>query len=480
VNLTLADVERCLSSMAEEGHETIAITSVQTDSRTVGKGDLFFCIDGEKFDGHEFAAQAAKSGAAGIVASRMLADLGVPVIMVRNTTTALGRLAACWRDTCGAKLVAVTGTAGKTTVKEMLSVVVSEKFTTAKNYRNFNNQIGLPLSMLKADCTQDIWIMELGISVRGDMEELAPIASPDLAVITNVGPGHLEGLGNEAGVALAKTSLLKYLRQSGTAVISQDYPLLWDAARELVDNPVGFSGLPYDQTHESTWNDTFEKTECDYVASFLAAEANGWGRFRLRTPDGDGEITAPFCGDHFAENLACVAAAAHQLGLTREDVIKGISTLKTDSQRFCCKGSDSVLVIDDSYNANPLSMAHSLKTAAKMAGARPLVLVLGDMRELGEETSMRHEELGRLVRDMDPKAFFYKGSLQEDVRRGLNGSIHLSEVHSPEEFIQAWNDLELDEAVVLVKGSRSLKMETFAGALCKRLNTIAGTEETPR
>lgn len=448
--------------MAEEGHEDIVINSVKTDSRTVDKGDLFFCIDGDNFDGHEFAAQAAKSGAAGIIASRILDDMAAPVIMVRNTTEALGRIAACWRDTCGAKLVAVTGTAGKTTVKEMLFAVVSQKFTAAKNYRNFNNQIGLPMSMLKANCEQDLWIMELGISVRGDMEELAPVACPDIALITNVGPGHLEGLGDEAGVAVAKTALLKYLRQTGTAIVCMDYPLLWDAAREIVAAPVGFSSV---------------QPDAPYFASFLGTEADGTGRFRLCTPEGDGEFSAPFCGQHYAENLAGVAAAAHELGLTRDDVIKGVATIKADSQRFCCKLSGDVLVIDDTYNANPLSMARSIETAAEMAGDRPLVLVLGDMRELGGEARQRHEELGRLVTTIAPHAFFFKGEHTNDVICGLGEGDTVTEVTSPDEFIAAWRDMGLTRAVVLVKGSRSLKMEEFANALCREGGDTAGAEE---
>ncbi len=216
--------------------------------------------------------------------------------------------------------------------------------------------------------------MELGISVKGDMEELAPIASPDIAVITNAGPGHLEGLGDTAGVALAKASLLKYLRQSGTRVICRDYPLLWDAAREIVPDPVGFSTNQDDMT-------------TSHVASFLGgAEAQGWGRFRLRTPEGDGEFTAPFLGEHYAENLACVAAVAHQLGLGRDAVIRGVQTFIPDKQRFCCKTTGECMVIDDTYNANPLSMARSIRTAVTMAGEKPLVLVLGDMRELGTES----------------------------------------------------------------------------------------------
>ncbi|OIQ49277.1 UDP-N-acetylmuramoyl-tripeptide--D-alanyl-D-alanine ligase [Pseudodesulfovibrio hydrargyri] len=456
MNLTLAEVARCLGTLADEGFEKTVVTEVKTDSRTVEPGDLFFCIAGENFDGHEFARQAAASGACAVVASRMIGEVDAPIIMVRDTKVALGRLAACWRDTCGARLVAVTGTAGKTSVKEMLHAVASQRFATAKNYRNFNNQIGLPLSMLKASADQELWIMELGISRRGDMEELAPVASPDLAVITNVGPGHLEGLGDEAGVASAKTALLRYLRQNGQAVICRDYPLLWNAALELVDAPVGFSGR--------------DGADTDFSAVFLGSTPDGQGRFRLRTPDGDGEITAPFRGAHYAENLACVAAAAHCLGLSRDDVVKGVQTMATDPQRFCCKIGKGVTVIDDTYNANPLSMAQSVRTAREMAGESPLVLVLGDMRELGKEAMALHEELGRVLREVAPAMVFYKGEHFLDVERGFGG--YMREAGKPEEFLEAWRELCLTEGVVLVKGSRSLKMELLANVLCRELNAL--------
>jgi UDP-N-acetylmuramoyl-tripeptide--D-alanyl-D-alanine ligase len=460
MRLTLGDVQHCLAGLTEECRECTVINAVRTDSRAVEPGDLFFCIEGGNFDGHEFAHQAEARGAVAVVASRPLDGLTVPVIVVRDTVRALGRLASCWRDLCGARLVAVTGTAGKTTVKEMLAAVVARKHSVAKNYRNLNNQIGLPLSMLKADGGQAVWVMELGISVKGDMEDLAAVASPDVAVITNVGPGHLEGLGDVAGVARAKTSLLKYMRQGGVAVVSRDYPELWEAARELTGSPMDFSVLD-------------ESATCH--ATFLGVDDQGRGRFRLRTPDGDGEFTAPFCGDHYAENVACVAAAARALGLTRDDVVAGVQTVEPDCQRFCRRPSGDALVIDDTYNANPLSMARSIRTAAAMAGDRPLVLVLGDMRELGAEAQARHEELGRLIGEISPRAVFYKGAHLDDVRRGLGGSTPMTPVEDPEGFMAAWRALGLDNAVVLVKGSRSLRMETLAAALCRELDDRAGT-----
>lgn len=500
MKLTLADVERCLSGAPEEGHDTIIISGVKTDSRTVGKGDLFVCIDGDNFDGHEFAEGAVKSGAVAVIASRMLGDVGVPAIMVRDTVRGLGQIASCWRDICGAKLVAVTGTAGKTTVKEMLHAVISQKFNAAKNYRNFNNQIGLPMSMLKATCDQAIWIMELGISERGDMEDLAPVASPDIAVITNVGPGHLEGLGDEAGVAEAKTTLLKHLRSDGAAIISADYPLLVDAANEIVDKPIYFSANHFDQEGSSARRkddsrpprslptqgfesssatqqlDAPDQNDTSYVASFLGGEAEGWGRFTLRTPEGDGNMTAPFSGHHYAENLACVAAVCHQLGISREEFIAGVQSLAADPQRFCCREIGTATLIDDTYNANPLSMTRSIDTAKTMADARPLVLLLGDMRELGDEAVMQHEKLGSHISKAEPAACFYKGDHFDDVASGLadNDLVKLDDI---DEFLMKWRELELINPVILVKGSRSLKMEEYANALSRELTQAAGTQE---
>ncbi len=200
----------------------------------------------------------------------------------------------------------------------------------------------------------------------------------------------------------------------------------------------------------------------------FGTDAQGRGRFLLRTPDGKGELTAPFCGAHYAENLACVAAAAHELGLTRDEVIAGIQSMAADSQRFCCKVGSGVMVIDDTYNANPLSMTKSIRTAAILADGRPLVLVLGDMRELGEEAAMHHEELGRVIAGVEPAAILYRGELIETVSKGFGETI--APAGDAATFLDTWRKLGLKDAVVLFKGSRSLKMEELSNALCRELH----------
>lgn len=445
MKMTLADIQRCLNGAVDDGME-IPIQAVRTDSRAVSSGDLFVCIEGDRFDGHEFAQQAVKAGAAGIVAAKLV-DVDIPTFMVRDTTVALGQLAACYRSLCKARLIAVTGTAGKTTVKELLAEVLSVRFPVAKNYRNFNNQIGLPMSMLKARADQDVWVMEVGISLAKDMADLGPIATPDIALITNIGPGHLQGLGDIEGVAKAKASLLRYLQPGGIAVVSMDYPQLWEAACNIVTEPVGFS-----TTNESA----------PFFCRFLGPGENGSGRFFLRTPKGEQEFEAPFCGEHFAENVAAVAATAHTVGIGPGAVVDGAGRFDADDQRFCCRPSGNIMVIDDTYNANPLSMRRSVETAKTIAGERPLVLLLGDMLELGEESKQRHQELGAVLALVKPKAVFWKGSHRADVRSAYP---EIQPLNSPTDFAKDWAKLNLDDAVVLLKGSRSMKMEEYTKAL---------------
>lgn len=449
MRLTLADIEQCLGIGADV--TDTPVTGVCTDSRTVQKGDLFVCIDGEHFDGHEFAAKAAEAGACAVIASRMLELRDTPVFMVRDTVNALGRIAACWREKCEAKLVAVTGSAGKTTIKELLALACSNRYRVAKNYRNLNNQIGLPLSMLRASCDEDLWIMELGISHTGDMDELGMVARPDVAVIANIGPAHLEGLGDISGVAQAKAALLKYLRDGGEAIVSNDYFELWEAAQKIIPSPTSFSTLA---------------GKTGFTCCFLGAGPEGEGRFRLTTPDEEHEFQAPVCGDHIAENLAAVAAACHALDVPAEDVVWAAQHFKADAQRFCTRQAGCFTLIDDTYNANPLSMRRSIETARCIAADRPLVLVLGDMRELGPGANAAHEELGRLIAETTPAAVFWRGEHAADVKRGFTG---LSDIDDTEGFITQWNTLGLTDAVVLFKGSRSMNMEDFSRALAAKL-----------
>ncbi|MFW5488215.1 MAG: UDP-N-acetylmuramoyl-tripeptide--D-alanyl-D-alanine ligase [Desulfovibrio sp.] len=465
MRLTLAQIAESLTAYGDiDQGGSVEVTGVHTDSRTIRPGDLFICLTGEKFDGHGFAAEAAKAGAVAVVAHTPIEDPGIPVLMVRDTLQALGQLASYVRMHCGATVAAVTGSAGKTTVKELLWSILSQRFRTAKNQRNFNNQVGLPLTILQCQGEEDIWVLELGISHPGDMDDLGVIARPDLAIIHNIGSAHTEGLGGLKGVAQAKASLLRFLRPGGRAVINADYPELVAEASQYTNNIVYFSCL---------------RADMPFACSYLGRDNNGMGSFVLRLDGEAMELALPLFGQHMAEDICAAATAAHLLGADSEAIRLGLSNPPVVPGRFDRHDLGGLELIDDAYNANPLSMRSSIAAAAELAGDRPMGLVLGDMLELGDGEHQEHEEIGRFIAQTRADAkVFYKGRFIDDIRRGLEeegfaGS--LSRIRDPQDFINQWEAAKggpMSEGVVLFKGSRSMHMDAMHLALVKALRNL--------
>ncbi len=458
MKLTLRDAFLCLNGSELTGPlADREIAAVRTDSRAVAPGDLFFCLKGERFDAHSFAVQVAEAGAAAIVASRPLEGLSCPVLLVDDTQTALGRLARCWRDRFGQRagttVVAVTGTAGKTTLKELLAQTLGAVRHVAKNHKNFNNQVGLPLSMLAADGSEDAWVMEAGISQPHDMAELGAIIAPDLAVVLNIGPAHLQGLGDLQGVARAKASLLAHLAPGGQGLCCMDYPELWAEATRLLPGVHGFSAV-----------NSFAK----YYARFEEALPGGRGLFEIIVDGQAFWAELPACGAHFAENAAAVAGACHLLGLSPDEIASGLGAASLPDQRFCCAEAGCWNVVDDTYNANPLSMRRSIEAARLMAGEGQLVLVLGDMKELGQGAAQAHQDLGAVIMAAKPSAVFFQGEFAPQVASGAQG-VALTAVTQPAQVLAALANLEAG-GTILVKGSRSCRMEAYAKALIENLS----------
>lgn len=465
MKLTLNTIQNAMGAIGFLGDAgEIVPTGVQTDSRVLKKGELFFCISGERFDGHTFARKAVANGACAIVAERPpfshdemcgmeCEEGGVPLLMVRNSVQALGKLAAYHRQQAKATVVGVTGTAGKTTVKEVLSQVLSIRGETARNHLNLNNQIGLPVSMLAASGEEKFWVMEAGISEAHDMDELASVLRPDLGLVLNVGSGHTQGLGDK-GVAYYKARLLNYVAKGGVGLVSADYP---DLVREAKRN---FKDVRFFSTKDAS---------IAYGAEYVGAESATHGRYKVRLDGKEFELVAPFRGAFAAENVIAVAAAADILGLKSDEIIKGFAQAKLPEKRFCCQQRGRWLVIDDSYNANPLSSARMLETAAEMADGGPLVLVMGEMRELGKEADEAHVQLGRNMAKTAPVCIFWVGGHADDVRRGLDEGGWKGEcfvVKTPEEFVNRFTETEFRSGLVLFKGSRGNKLERLVEAFC--------------
>lgn len=442
----------CGHAALRSGERPLA-TGVGMDSRTIRPGDVFACIDGERVDGHDYAAVAVDAGAVAVLAARPL-DVPVPVLVVPDVVKALGALAHAWRMDFKGVVVGVTGSAGKTTVKETLAQVLGMRGLTARNVMNFNNQIGMPLSMLAATGEEMFWVMEVGVSQPHDMDELGSVLVPDVALTLNVGGAHAEGLG-EKGVAFHKARLLAHMRSGGVGLACADYPDLVREARAACPHVRFFSST--DQS-------------AAYSAAYLGPAPHGRGRYRLLLDGESVDVTAPFCGAYGAENAAAIGAVARTLGLSAREMADGFARAVLPPQRFQVRRMGRWRVIDDTYNANPLSMARMVEAAAEMAGVDPLYAVLGGIAELGRTAQREHEKLGRLLAGAGVREIFWKGAYAEHVRAGLataNWRGNWRQVTDAEEFAALWKTLALPGGVVLCKGSRSNRLEELVSVLAK-------------
>ncbi len=424
------------------------VTRVQTDSRMVSPGDLFFCLQGLRFDGHSFAREAVLRKAAAVVAHKPLPELrNVPVLTVDNTLRALGRLGRYWRQKAGRRVIGITGSAGKTTTKEILSGVLGAGFKVGKNYQNWNNQVGLPLSLLGFTGREDFWILELGINSHADMDDLGEILLPDAAVILNVGPCHLQELGDIDGVAAAKARILDYLRPEHKALLNMDYPWL---QKEALSRP-----------HTNIIWFSAENPQAAY-----RVRPSAKGEYILYARDTRYRFRTPFQLGHLCENLAAVLALALEYGMSPQNVQKGLDETSLPQQRMSITSKGPWTLIDDTYNANPMSMQAALEAAENLASGQDIFLVLGDMAELGRTEKEAHRELGRSLKRIGFTALFYCGHNLQEVQKGLNSDLQ-DRVHPVEDisaFLSAWKKLGPSGGTILFKGSRKIGMEKFLQA----------------
>ena len=455
--MSLAEIrEAVFSGEVSGGQAENMVTGVAKDNRDIVPGDLFVCIPGERMDGHDFATAAVQAGAAAVLAQRELPEVpsSVAVLRVDDTVKALGRLAAAWRMRTRAKVVGITGTAGKTTVKEVLAQVLSVQGPTARTAKNHNNQIGLPLSILNAAEDAAFWVMEAGISHSHDMEELAPVLRPDIGVVLNVGAGHTAGLGGR-GVAWHKAQLLAHLAPGGTGLVSGDYPELVREARAACRNLLFFSaaGRPM-----------------PYRGAYKGPGRDGRGAYRLSLNGVALDVETPFRGSYGTENALAIAAIAHLLGLSDAAIVEGFAGAVLPEQRFQIHHVGGWQCVDDTYNANPLSMARMLDAAAELAAGTSLICVLGEMRELGEVAETEHERLGRHLGRLRPAVVFWRGGNLAALRAGLDAEGYTGPVLPVEDARHFRGELrslmpKTGSGVMLFKGSRSNHLEELFSAI---------------
>ncbi|MDT8421656.1 MAG: UDP-N-acetylmuramoyl-tripeptide--D-alanyl-D-alanine ligase [Desulfuromonadales bacterium] len=428
-----------------------SLTGISTDSRNVKQGELFIPLRGARFDGHDYLSQAVKNGAGACLSEEVVAGLPVPVIRVADTLRALGDLAAANRLNLHGPLVGITGSAGKTTTKEMLAAILEQQGTGLKTAGNFNNLIGLPLTLLQLRPEHCWAVIEMGTSALGEVERLTEIAGPNIGIITNIGPAHLETLHGLDGVARAKGELFAGLR-GGTAIINLDDERV---ARLPVAN--GVQKISYG-----------EQEQADVRCADIR-EGSGFVSFTLRLTDGDYPVRLNTPGRHNVHNALAAAAAAQTLGVAAEKIVTGLESFVPVSGRlnlFPMPGGG--ILLDDSYNANPLSAAAALKILRLQEGEGRKIAVLGDMLELGEEAAQMHRDIGRLAAE-NADLLLAVGTFAKDLCRGAEeaGMARelLIETASCEEAIEQILRLQRSGDCILVKGSRGVQLDKLAAAL---------------
>lgn len=424
----------------------VQVDSVSIDSRACGGNALFIALRGARYDGHDFVAAAAEAGAAAAVVSRTV-DAAIPQVTVTDTVAALAALAADWRRRFTIPLVAVTGSNGKTTVKEMLGAILGTADGTALASRgNFNNHIGVPLTLLRLREHHRFAVVEMGMSRAGEISMLSKMARPTVAVITNAAAAHLEGVGGESDVARAKGEILDGLGAGGVAVLNAE-----DAHFKLWRGMAG---------------DGFT------VRSFgLDSRADVHGVYRLHAAGSDLQVTAagaafdvrlPLPGRHNVVNALAAAAAALAAGASVDMAAAGLAQAPPVAGRLTrCRGRNGCLILDDSYNANPSSARAALEVLCRHEGEQ--VAVFGDMLELGAAAAQLHRRLGEAARSKGVARLFALGPLSRDTAAGFGPEA--GHFQDRRELTEALRAIAGPRTVFLIKGSRGMKMENVARGL---------------
>jgi UDP-N-acetylmuramoyl-tripeptide--D-alanyl-D-alanine ligase len=425
----------------------VRFSAVSTDTRTIAPGDLFIALKGENFDGSKFVANALKAGAVAAVVNKDsgygIQDTNAPILYVDDTRLALGQLAAFWRKQFDIPLVAITGSNGKTTVKEMLAAILrtetgSEEGVLATK-GNFNNDIGMPLTLLRMNEAHRFAVIEMGMNHPGEIDYLTRIAQPDVALINNATGAHLQGLGSVEGVARAKGEIFAGLRSEGVAVINAD------------------------DVHTALWRILAgTRRTIDFALEHSAAVKGEWtsegygGELRARTPAGQLQVKLQVPGEHNALNALAATSAALALRIPLNTIAKALEGFGGVAGRLQRKPAlQGATMIDDTYNANPASVHAALEVLAQAAGKR--IFVLGDMGELGADAAQFHREIGIAARELGIERLYVLGTLSGDAVREFGaGALHFADVETLNEALNK----ELDaQTTVLIKGSRFMKME---------------------
>ncbi len=424
----------------------VEFTGVSIDTRTLKKGNLYVAIPGPTHDGHDYISDAMSKGAAGVLVSQKTSD-DVPHIQVKNTLKAMGALASYERDQYHGTVIALTGSCGKTTTKMLAHSILSLRSPTLATEGTLNNHYGVPLTLLRIKPEHHFSVIEMGANHAGEIAQLTHMAKPNVALITNVAPVHVEGFGSVDGFACAKGEIFQGLAEGGIAIINEDdaYADFWK--KRLTSYNVLTFGL---------------SKKADVRATDVRIDENGCPRFELWTPAGVAPVHLKLLGEHNVMNALAAAAIAHTQGIAPEMIQEGLENATAVTKRLVSKpGIKGSHVIDDTYNANPQSMLAAMQVLSHTTG--PKIMVMGDMLELGPEADQYHRELGERAAKSGIDSIYCYGDLTKHTVKAFNGSAYHYDSHN--DLIDHIKKSITPGTTVLVKGSKGMTMWKVSEAL---------------
>ena len=450
-NLTLRNITRACQG-TYHGNESLLdreVAGVTIDSRKVEKDFLFVAINGERFNAHQFIPDTIEKGALCVVSHEDLGDTDYPYILVEATGQALLDIAKLYRDSFDVKVVGITGSVGKTSTKEMIASVLAQKYNVHKTQGNFNNECGLPLTIFEMNEEHQVSVLEMGINHFGEMRKLSTVASPDICVITNIGVAHLEFLKTREGIMQEKTQMFQDMKPGGSVVLNGDDPLLSTIGPVKGSDPI-FYGLDQDKN-------------VVYATDVEPLGLKGTS-CTIHLPEGSFSCVVPIPGIHMVSNALAGSAVGSKLGLTTEEIKRGIESLPSIPGRNHIIQTDHLILLDDCYNANPVSMKASLDVLNMGIGRK--VAVLGDMGELGPDYAVLHRSVGEYAAEIGIDLVCAIGPMSKEIAEGAasDGTKALW-FETKADFLAQTKDILKDGDNVLIKASHGMEFPELVEAL---------------
>lgn len=452
LELNLQEIVKATKGALLKEADVKEIKAVSTDTRKIEEGTMFIALKGENFNGNNYVLDAFNKGAKIAIVDEVKCDLNelkedVALIKVQNTGRALMDLAKFYREKLGLKVVGITGSAGKTSTKDLVAAVLSYKYKVFKTKGNFNNEIGLPLMILELDSTYDVAILEMGMRGLGQIKELAEIASPDLGIITNIGISHIEILKTRENILKAKMEIATFFDKNNTLVVCGNDDFLGalpEAEYKIVKTGVG---------------ENFKIGAKNIALEELSS------KFTVYDGEKEEEFSLDMPGEHNISNLMLGITIAKELGVSFEEMKRGLKNIEATSMRLELIKKDGFSILNDCYNSSPVAVKSAIDVMKNIEGKRRIA-VLGTMRELGHKSEEAHEEIGKYAKENGIEKVLCFGDFSENIKEGYGEGCTVYE--NKEELIKDLLNIICDGDIILVKASRSLKFEEITKALLEK------------